>query len=304
MSNHPFHWFIEHTHTHQAHMHGVDRFIYNTETSYQKASIVESKMWGRCLLIDGKIQSSAYDEHIYHEALIHPAMLMADNPQKILIAGGGEGAVLREIIKHPSVKNALMVDIDQEIVEFCKKYLPSWNAGAFDDSRCDTIFADAREFIKNTNQKFDIIFMDLPEPLEDSPCYLLYTVEYYNLLLKKLNPRGLIALQADNLNPRLASGHTRIFNTIKQVFKHVASYGCYIPSFNTRWGFIVASDEICLEKFSSQDIEERLQARALTNLLFYDGITHQHLFSQTKDIRDKIKQETRIIRDNEPFLAY
>jgi spermidine synthase len=81
------------------------------------------------------MQSSEADEFIYHEALVHPALLTHPNPQKIFIVGGGEGATLREILRYKSVQSALMVDIDQEVVESCKKYLPEWHQGAFDDKR-------------------------------------------------------------------------------------------------------------------------------------------------------------------------
>ena len=117
-------WFIEFTDPTQAHMHGVKRYIYSGKTAYQNVEIIETVFFGRCLILDGKIQSSEYDEHIYHESLIHPAMIMHPEPQEVVVLGGGEGGALREILKHPSVTELLMVDIDREVVSLCEKYLP------------------------------------------------------------------------------------------------------------------------------------------------------------------------------------
>ena len=99
--------------------------LFEKQTKYQNASIIEGSVYGKSLILDGKTQSTELDEFIYHESLVHPIMLMHKNPKNILIAGGGEGATAREVLKHNTVQNVIMVDIDQEVIEACKKYLPS-----------------------------------------------------------------------------------------------------------------------------------------------------------------------------------
>ena len=304
MASYHWKWFIEYTHPTQAHMYGVERFVYSGETAFQKVEIVDTAFFGRCLILDGKIQSAEYDEYIYHETLIHPAMTMHPEPKKVMIAGGGEGAVLREILKHPSVEHVLMVDIDKEVIDLCRTYLPQWNAGSYDDPKVKLIFEDARKYLEESNDKWDVIFMDLPEPLEDSPCYMLFTREFYSMAKTKLHSNGIIALQAGNLNIRLLECHGAVYNTLKTVFNHVDSYGAYIPSYDTKWGFMCASDFYEASDFLPQYIDDRLKERGLNELAYYDGLTHQHMFTLPKDLRTLRAQETRIIEDDNPLTTY
>ncbi|NLX90792.1 MAG: fused MFS/spermidine synthase [Firmicutes bacterium] len=296
-------WFIEYTHPTQAHMHGVDRYIYSGKTAFQRVEIIDTDFFGRCLILDGKIQSSQFDEYIYHEALIHPAMVLHPEPKKIFVAGGGEGAVLREILKHRSVEKLVMVDIDKETVELCKQYLPQWSQGTFEDPRVEVLYMDARKYLEENTEQWDIIFLDLPEPLDNGPCYLLFTTEFYKTVAERLRPGGHIALQADNLNPKLFQCHAAIYNTLKRHFKIVDSYGTYIPSFDTEWGFIFASQTVSALDFSNEKINSILEEREITDLRFYDGLTHQALFSLTKDIRFLRSQSNRIIEDNNPLFS-
>ncbi len=297
-------WFIEYTHPTQAHMHGVDKYLYSGKTAFQNVEIIETDFFGRCLIMDGKIQSSQFDEYIYHETLIHPAMVLHPKPKKVFVAGGGEGAVLREILKHPSVEKVVMVDIDREAVELCKKYLPEWSQGTFGDPRVEVVYMDARKYLEENMEKWDVIFLDLPEPLDDSPCYLLFTSEFYKIVAQRLQTGGHLALQADNLNPRLFHCHAAIYNTLKKHFKNVESYGTYIPSFDTKWGFIFASQTDSALDFNNKKIDDIIEEREIANLRFYDGCTHLSLFSLTKDIRFLRSQDKRIIEDNNPLFSF
>ena len=203
-------WFVEYTHPTQAHAQ-VDKYLYSGKTAFQNVEIIETDFFGRCLIIDGKIQSSQFDEYIYHETLIQPAMVLHPEPKKIFVAGGGEGAVLREILKHPSVEKVVMVDIDKEAVELCKKYLPEWSQGTFEDPRVEVVYMDARKYLEENKEKWDIIFLDLPEPLDDSPCYLLFTSEFYKIVSERLQTGGTTCRQII-LGPCCS---TAIYNTLK-----------------------------------------------------------------------------------------
>ncbi len=297
-------WFIEYTSPTQAHMHGVKNYLYCGETQYQKVEIIDTEAFGLCLVLDGKIQSAEFDEYIYHECLIHPAMILHPHPEKIMIVGGGEGAVIREILKHPSVKRVLMVDIDKEVVDLCDKYLPAWNKGAFKDPRVELKFMDARKYLEETEETFDIIFSDLTEPLDDSPSYLLFTREFYETVDKKLGDKGIIALQSGSFNPNLIKCHCAINNTLSLVFNNVSSYSAFIPSYDVSWGFTLASKEYNSKELKKDEIDNILRERNITNLKFYDGETHQHMFSLPLDIRRSKEKETSIIEDNNPLFTY
>ena len=117
--------------------------LYEGRTAYQRVQLLDSDAFGKMLVLDGKTQSSALDEAIYHDALVHPAMLLHPHPLRVFIAGGGEGATLREVLAHHTVERAVMVDIDGEVVELCKRHLPSFSQGAFEDPRAELHLADA-----------------------------------------------------------------------------------------------------------------------------------------------------------------
>jgi len=297
-------WFIEYTSSTQAHMHGVKDYIYCGETKYQKVEIINTDTFGRCLILDGKIQSAEADEYIYHESLIHPAMVLHPNPQRIMVVGGGEGAVIREILKHPSVKKVIMVDIDQEVVDLCEKYLPSWSDGAIKDPRVKLYFMDARKYLVQTEETFDIIISDLTEPIDDGPSYLLFTKEFFIIAHNKLAEEGIIALQSGSFNPIIIGCHSAINNTLNLAFNHVCSYAAFIPSYDATWGFNVASKKHSPDYLNKEEIDSCLRERNIDSLKFYDGETHQHMFSIPKDIRNSKEKENRIIEDGKPLFTY
>src|SRR5205814_1016503 len=129
----------------------------------------------------------------YHECLVQPAMALHPHPRDILILGGGEGATVREILRHPRVRRVTMVDIDGEVVEFCRTYLARWHQGAFDHAKMRLVIKDAQKFITQTKEKFDIIISDLPTPMKaQDPIAGLYTLAFYRRLATRLNPGGLV----------------------------------------------------------------------------------------------------------------
>ena len=131
-------WFIETTTAFEGHMHAIARTIVEVRTKFQHVEILQTAAYGKVLVLDGRIQSSQGDEFIYHEALVHPGMLTTEAaPRSALVIGGGEGSTLREILRYPSATRAVMVDIDQEVVELCKAHLPEMHRGSFDDPRTE-----------------------------------------------------------------------------------------------------------------------------------------------------------------------
>jgi len=297
-------WFVEYTHPTQAHMHGVESFIYSGKTPYQVVEIIDTQVYGKCLVLDGKIQSAEHDEYIYHETLVQPAMVLHPAPRNILIVGGGEGAMLREVLRHPVVEKVLMVDIDKDVVELCQKYLTSWHQGSFDNPKVKVLYMDARQYLQETDETFDLIFMDLTEPLENGPAYLLFTRQFYRVVADRLSAGGIVALQAGSFNPRLIYCHAAICNTLKTAFPVVRSYAAYIPSYDGSWGFALASKLHDPLRSSGPEIDRRLQERGIDGLRFYDGETHRGIFSLPRDVRQAKRIEQRIIEDDQPLITY
>src|SRR5262245_40929156 len=192
----PYKWFFETTTSVEGHAHAIVRTVVALRTEFQQMEILETASYGKCLVLDGRIQSSVADDFIYHETLVHPAMVLHPHPESALVIGGGEGATLREILRYPSIRRAVMVDIDQRVVEACRQHLPEMHQGAFEDRRTELRHEDARGWLERTSERFDVAIVDLTEPLEAGPACLLFTREFYQLLSDRLTPHGTLALQA------------------------------------------------------------------------------------------------------------
>ncbi len=297
-------WFIESLSPSEGHMHGIDTIVYSKQTKYQRMEIIDTLSYGRCLVLDSKLQSSASDEFIYHEALVHPALLTHPNPEKVFIVGGGEGASLREILRHRSIKKVLMVDIDQEVVESCRQYLPEWHQGAFVDPRTELQYLDARRCLEESKETYDIIIIDISEPVEEGPAYLLYTKEFYSLVTERLSPDGIISLQAGTTSAQTLLNFTAVYQTLKQSFPIVCGYQASIPSFGLPWGFAIASKRFDPRSISNQEIDQRIAERVNGDLTYYNGEIHQGQFLLPKHIRLQMEKQDRIIEDNQPLFTY
>jgi spermidine synthase len=296
-----FHDFFE---KYEEHIHGVEKILVDLRTPYQHLQLVESPLFGKMFIIDGDIQSTLKDEYIYHESLVHPAMLLSESPENAIILGGGEGATLREVLKHKSIAKVLMIDIDRDAVQIAKDYLQDWHQGAFEDKRTKVLNLDARKFIETevSKKSVDVIISDLTEPFENGPSYKLFTREFFEAINDRLKDKGILALQASILRITNFKTHLSIRNTLKKVFPIVRSYYTYIPSFDTTWGFIVASKKNDPLELSAKQINNLILERVEGQLKFYDGDAHNHIFSLPKDIKLILAQESEIITDQNPIF--
>jgi spermidine synthase len=297
-------WFHDYINPNLTVLHSIKGVVYSGQSRFQSIDIIDSCSFGRCLILDGKIQSSEKDEFIYHEALVHPVMLSHSGPEKVFIAGGGEGATLREILAHNSVKEAVMVDIDQEVVELCRRFLPSFHQSSFDDPRAKLHFTDARKYLEESEDKFDVIIIDLADPLEGGPTRLLYTQEFYQLVKQRLNPDGIISVQAECAGWTDLENFVAIVHTLKTIFPIVRPYQAYIPSFTDVWGFASASESLDPGKLTAEEIDERNSARIIKELKSYDGLTHQAMFTLPKHVRQQLAAAKKIITDKQPIFTY
>ena len=277
-------WFIEFNTPFSYHVRGIKRVLYSGATKYQRIAIVEFEDVGKALVLDGKTQSTVYDEFIYHESLVHPAMITHPNPRRVLILGGGEGATAREVLRHRSVEGVVMVDIDDEVINISRDYLPEMHQGAFDNPKLRLVIGDGRKFVEESRDKFDVIILDLTDPLEGGPSYLLYTVEFYTMIKDRLNDDGLIVTQATSTFYALYT-FAAIYRTMASVFPIVRAYHTYVPSFDSTWGFVIGSkgpDPIAL---TPEEVDSRIRSRINGELRYYEGSIHRVLFTLPRHIR-------------------
>jgi spermidine synthase len=221
----------------------IAEVIAQGRTPFQEYLFFRSEVHGMCIALDGDIQSCESDEAIYHEALVQPAMLLHPDPRRVLIMGGGEGSTAREVLKHQNARRVVMVDIDREFVELCRRHIPHWAAGALEDSRLTVNYQDINKYLGDGGEPFDVVIgdlIDVPDPA--SPAAQLYGEPFYTRLKASLSAGAILATQAGPLAPGRLDNHKRVSQTLGRVFKHVASYAIVVPSFYHLWSYVVASD--------------------------------------------------------------
>jgi spermidine synthase len=297
-------WFEDKINENFLQRHRLDEVLYEGQTKYQAVRIVRSRNLGISLILDNKIQSSERDEFIYHEGLVQPVMITHPEPKAVFIAGGGEGAILREILRHKSVQKVVMVDIDEEVTVLSKKYFPGLAGGSFEDSRAEVLHVDAREYLKKSKEKYDIIIIDLPDPIEGGPAAKLFTSEFYWLCRDRMHEDGMVSVQAGSANPTELLNFTAVNKTLKTAFPVVSQCAVYVPSFGGPWGFCIASRKHDPSLVASYEVDKRITERGITGLKFYDGMTHRGMFALPKYIREAMAAQTRVITDKKPLYLY
>jgi len=245
----------------------VEKKILERQTKYQKIEIYISKQFGKLLFIDGNLQSVEKFEENYHEILVHPAIFPHPDCKKVLIIGGGEGATLREVLKHP-VEKTKMVDIDGEMIEIAKNYL-KYDRGAFCDKRTELVIDDGVKFIEREKEIYDVIIVDATDPSENS--HYLYTTDFYIKVFSRLNKFGIFTTYAGGgyyFNPEILK---MIYKNMKNVFDMVKIYSFPIAGFLPGFSFVIGVK-------GNINIENIPEIKTEIELKYYSPEIHPHLF--------------------------
>lgn len=284
----------------------VREILISKKTKFQQVDIIDFNLYGLSLVIDGKIQVTEADEFIYHEVLVHPVMLAHPEPRKIFLLGGGDGAALREILKHKTVKGVVMVELDEEVVELAKRYLGRIHHDSFDDPRVEIHFEDGREFIKNINEKFDIVIIDCTDPLEIGTSHLLFTKQFFEIVKEHLSNNGIAVVQSNSTGatPREMTFFLTLRKTFERVFHYVSTLTAYIPSFACEWCFNIGSEKINVEKISKDDFNRRAENRLDGKLRYLDGAVFRKAVTLPKYIKETLKSWKLTIEDEKPLFVY
>ncbi|MFC1639606.1 methyltransferase domain-containing protein [Gemmatimonadota bacterium] len=293
-------WVTDGGQPESSYRYAVSKILVMEETPFQSLAIVDTPAYGKALILDGNWQSCVVDEFLYHEPLVHPAMLLHGAPRRVAILGGGEGATLREVLRWKTVESVIMIDLDEEVVAACRTHLPEMHQGAFEDPRAEVLTCDATEWLDSTDELFDVVISDLSEPLEDGPCYQLFTQEYYRQVQRVLSPHGFFTLQAGSVSPREITVFARVANTLSTVFDRVWPYASFVPSFITPWGFLLASMQDAGNIPTPTSVDQSLSENTSGGFRMLDGEAFQGLFSTSAHIRKAIDSETTIYRLNNP----
>lgn len=294
--------FIAETHTSAAVWHyRVEKMILEGKTPYQTYQIAEVPRFGKSLFLDYNIQTSILDEYIFHECMSQPAMTLHPHPRKVLVCGGGEGATLREALRHRTVERAVMVDIDKDLVDMVKEHMPEWHQGAFGDARTTLLHEDARGYLEaNQGAAFDVILSDLPNPHEDGPGQMLFTREYFELCAGALSEDGIFAMQAGSASENYPACMASCIETLESIeaFAHVAGYWGIVNTFFQPWGFALASRRWDPLELDETEIARRFAKRGVKTR-YYTPRFHRSVFTLPDYLLDAPR---RVLTDAEPFV--
>jgi len=213
------------------HCYAVSKILEQRKSKYQEIMVFENPAFGRILVLDGVVQLTEKDEFIYHEMLAHVPLMAHPNPEKVLIIGGGDGGTLREVLKHKEVKEAILVDIDKEVIEISKKYFPQL-AKSFEDPRAIVVNEDGVKFIKDCENEFDVILVDSTDPVGFA--YALTTEEFFRSVYRALKEDGIYVGQSESILYH-ADIVNRFQNNLKTIFPIVDLYTAVIPTYAGYW---------------------------------------------------------------------
>lgn len=223
-------WFTEKLHRDFAQSLRIEKLHYDSKTEHQRLRVFENPTFGRILTLDDVVQTTEGDNFIYHEMMAHVPILAHGAARRVLIIGGGDGGMAREVLRHASVEHVTMVEIDAGVIEFSKKYLPNLSQGAFDDPRLELVIADGAQFIRETEGGFDVIIVDSTDPI--GPGEVLFTDTFYGHAKRALAPGGILVTQ--NGVPFLQG--EELTNTMRAFKALFADWTCYIATIPTYAG--------------------------------------------------------------------
>ena len=207
----------------------ADALLFTGQTPYQKVDIYATKRWGKVLVLDGIVQTTEADEFVYHEMLTHVPLFGCANPRRVMIVGGGDGGILREVLKH-DIEHVDMVEIDRTVVDYCIEHMPTLNDGGriYQDPRAALVIEDAFEFIKREKNRYDVILVDSTDPV--GAAEVLFSQTFYELCRSALNPGGVLALQGGVpfLQPEEAKGSMKL---LRSLGLKARCYGIVVPTY-------------------------------------------------------------------------
>lgn len=254
----------------------VSDVLHHSVSEFQKIDVVETIALGRMLLLDGMVMTTERDEFIYHEMIAHIPMLAHPNPKNVLVIGGGDGGTIREVLRHPSVERAVLCEIDGDVIEACKKYLPSI-AGKLDDPRVEIEVRDGAAYVANHKNTFDVILIDSTDPI--GPGEKLFTQEFYRNVLEALTENGIMTNQSES-PMAVPEECLRINKLLRSVFPYVRPYTACVPTYpGAQWTWSFCSKGIKPFDYVNEPGKEKLAAELEKVCRYFNREIHKSVFA-------------------------
>jgi spermidine synthase len=265
----------------------IDKVYFENKTEHQHLMIFHNAALGRVMVLDGVVQTTEKDEFVYHEMMAHVPLFAHGNAKQVLIVGGGDGGMLREVMKHQSVEQVTMVEIDNAVIEMAKEYLPNHSRGAFDDPRANIVIADGMDFVRDTEQTFDVIISDSTDPI--GPGEILFTNDFYAQCKRILNPGGVVVTQNGVAFFQLDEVKT----TSSRLSRHFSDATFYSAAVPTYYGGIMTfawgSNEPALRDVAVATLQQRFDDSGISTR-YYTPEIHKASFALPKYIVDALAE--------------
>jgi len=242
----------------------VRKCLHSCTTAFQKLDLVETDEFGRVLILDGITQIAQSNEFQYHEPMVHPALCTHPDPRNVLVIGAGDGAILREVLKYPSIKYVDLAELDEGVIAFSKKYLDSVHCGSFSDPRVRVNIVDGRKFVEERPANFDVVIMDMTDPF--GPSKFLYTKDFFKLVKRSLkSENGVFSMHTESpvMRPKTFAC---IQKTLSSVFRFVRPFYVYIQMYAALWSITVCSDRSDAMAITSGQIDKKLRKYKISGL--------------------------------------
>ncbi len=254
----------------------IDEVLFEQQTDSWHLIIFRNQQFGTVMALDGIVQTTERDEFIYHEMLTHVPLFAHGDAKRVLIIGGGDGGILREVLRHPEVDHVTQVEIDQSVIDMCKTYLPNHSNGAFDDPRANIVIADGIEYVCTTSEKFDVIISDCTDPV--GPGEVLFSSRFYEGCKRCLNDGGVFVAQNGVVFMQVGEVQTTR-RRLSPYFADQSFYCAAVPTYiggnmTLAWG----SDNAALRQVDLATLKARYERSGMVTR-YYNPEMHQAAFA-------------------------
>lgn len=258
---------------------GVDRVLFDRQSAYQRVQVLETDAFGRLLTLDGLVMLTERDEFVYHEMIAHPALCLLPHPRRVLIVGGGDGGTLREVLRHATVEQVDLVEIDEVVIEASRAFFPALSV-AFDDPRARIHVADGVAFVQQAQAaSYDLIIVDATDPVDFAEG--LFGEAFYRDCARILTADGILVTQSESpFDPTFQRSIQAAYAMLGRIFGRVYMYLAHIPTYPMGlWSFTLASKRLHpVEHFDFKRAVDRLAPFA-EQLRYYNATLHRAAFA-------------------------
>lgn len=257
----------------------IDKVVESTQSEFQRIDVIDTKDFGKMLVLYGSLMVCDNDNNAYNEMITHVPLFSHPSPKEVLIIGGGDCGALTEVLKHPEVEQCTMCEIDKEVVEVSKRHFPYLTKG-LQDTRANLLFADGKKFIEETDKKFDVIILDLSDPI--GPAADLFQKEFHQKVYDCLSDDGILVAQTESpfYNKKTVAS---LFENLSDIFPIAKMYTCFMPIYpSSFWSF-----GFCSKKYDPlKDFDQERYDKLKLVTKYYNNDIHYGAFALPQFVKE------------------